>query len=71
MRILLFRVLYSGPPQRKLPNDNRMAFQVAKVRESDGSTSVAAGGCLENPSYIDPCIEVGSLGCTIEALIIT
>ena len=44
---------------------------MAKVRESDGSTSLAAGGCLENPSYIDPCIEVASLGCTIGAVIIT
>ncbi|CAE7358173.1 pknD [Symbiodinium natans] len=33
--------------------------RVAKIREDDGSVSLAAGGCLESPSYIDPCIEGG------------
>eukprot|EP00439_Symbiodinium_sp_Y106_P071285 s175_g12.t1 len=48
-----------GVPIRNIYIVDTDNHRVAKVRESDGSTSVAAGGCLENPSYIDPCIEGG------------
>ncbi|CAE7702628.1 unnamed protein product, partial [Symbiodinium sp. CCMP2456] len=48
-----------GVPIRNIYVVDTDNHRVAKVRESDGSTSLAAGGCLENPSYIDPCIEGG------------